>query len=112
MYRRSKKILAFTTVCFAVEIATICTVLAINFDYSLTYTNEPIPGLLKMCSTSSINKSFVAIYIPIVSFELLLFVLAIFVVFKHMKNTNTVAGKKLHSTMAMLARYNTTYFFM
>ncbi|OJA08103.1 hypothetical protein AZE42_03451 [Rhizopogon vesiculosus] len=93
MYRKSKKILAFTATCFVMEIAAICTVLAINFDHSLTYTNEPIPGLLKI-------------------FELLLFVLAIFVAFKHMKNTHTVAGKRLHSTMATLVRYNTTYFFI
>ncbi|OAX42657.1 hypothetical protein K503DRAFT_316721 [Rhizopogon vinicolor AM-OR11-026] len=112
MYRKSKKILAFTATCFVMEIAAICTVLAINFDHSLTYTNEPIPGLLHMCATSTIGKNFVAIYIPIASFELLLFVLAIFVAFKHMKNTHTVAGKRLHSTMATLVRYNTTYFFI
>jgi len=112
MYRKSKKILAFTAVCFTLEIAAICTVLAINFDYSLTYTNEPIPGLLKMCATSSIGRIFTAIYLPIVSFELLLFVLALFVAFKHMRTTYTVAGKRLHSTMATLVRYNTIYFFV
>lgn len=112
MYRKSKKILAFTGICFAMEIAAICTVLAMNFDHALTYTNEPIPGLFKMCATSSIGRSFVAIYVPIFCFELLLFLLAIFVVLKHMRNTHTVAGKRLHSTMATLIRYNTTYFFM
>jgi hypothetical protein len=112
MYRKSKRILAFTAVCFTMEIAATCTVLAINFDYSLTYTNEPIPGFLKMCATSSIGRSFTAIYLPIVSFELLLFVLALFVAFKHMRTTYSVAGKRLHSTMATLVRYNTIYFFV
>ncbi|KAG0707528.1 hypothetical protein DFH29DRAFT_629095 [Suillus ampliporus] len=112
LYRKSKKVLAFTGVCFVMEIAAICTVLAINFDHTLTYTNDPIPGLLRMCSTSSINRSFTAIYVPIFSFELLLFALALSVAFKHMKNTHTVAGKRLHGTMATLIRYNTIYFFV
>ncbi|KAG2155632.1 hypothetical protein DEU56DRAFT_768354 [Suillus clintonianus] len=112
MYRKSKKILALTGVCFILEIAAICTVLALNFDGSLTYTNDPIPGLLRMCATSTINKSFTAIYMPIFSFELLLFALAISVVFKHMKNTQTVAGKRIHNTMATLVRYNSIYFFV
>ncbi|KAG2118082.1 uncharacterized protein F5147DRAFT_768223 [Suillus discolor] len=112
MYRKSNKILAFTGVFFVLEIAAICTVLALNFDHSLTYTNEAIPGLLNMCATSTINRSFTAIYVPIFCFELLLFVLAIFVVLKHMKNTRTIAGKKLHNTMATLVKYNTIYFFV
>jgi len=112
MYRKSKKILAFTGVCFILEIAAICTVLALNFDHSLTYTNEPIPGLLNMCATSTINRSFTAIYVPIFCFELLLFVLAIFVVFEHMKNTRTISGKRVHNTMATLVKYNTIYFFV
>ncbi|KAG1850613.1 hypothetical protein DFJ58DRAFT_729194 [Suillus subalutaceus] len=112
MYRKSKKILAFTGICFILEIAAICTVLALNFDHSLTYTNEPIPGLLNMCATSTINRSFTAIYVPIFCFELLLFVLAIFVVFKHMKNTRTISGKRIHNTMATLVKYNTIYFFV
>ncbi|KAG1793846.1 uncharacterized protein HD556DRAFT_1443231 [Suillus plorans] len=112
MYRKSNKILAFTGVFFVLEIAAICTVLALNFDHSLTYTNEAIPGLLNMCATSTINRSFTAIYVPIFCFELLLFVLAIFVVLKHMKNTRTIAGKRLHNTMATLVKYNTIYFFV
>ncbi|KAG1754818.1 uncharacterized protein EDB91DRAFT_1095722 [Suillus paluster] len=112
LYRKSKKILAFTAVCFVMEIAAICTVLAINFDHTLTYTNEAIPGLLNMCATSTINRSFTAIYVPIFSFELLLFVLAISVAFKHMNNIRTIAGKRLHSTMATLIKYNTIYFFV
>jgi len=111
MYRKSKKILAFTAVCFVMEIAAICTVLAMNFDHSLTYTNQPIPGL-NMCATSDIGKSFTAIYVPIFSFDLLIFVLAISVAFKHMRKTRTVAGKRLHNTMATLIRYNMIYFFM
>ncbi|KAG2062360.1 hypothetical protein BDR06DRAFT_946506 [Suillus hirtellus] len=112
MYRKSNKILAFTGAFFVLEIAAICTVLALNFDHALTYTNEAIPGLLNMCATSTINRSFTAIYVPIFCFELLLFVLAIFVVLKHMKNTRTIAGKKLHNTMATLVKYNTIYFFV
>ncbi|KAG1857558.1 hypothetical protein C8R48DRAFT_716940 [Suillus tomentosus] len=112
MYRKSNKILAFTGVFFVLEIAAICTVLALNFDHALTYTNEAIPGLLNMCATSTINRSFTAIYVPIFCFELLLFVLAIFVVLKHMKNTRTIAGKRLHNTMATLVKYNTIYFFV
>ncbi|KAG2156689.1 uncharacterized protein EDB93DRAFT_1247392 [Suillus bovinus] len=112
MYRKSKRILAFTGVCFVLEIAAICTVLALNFDRSLTYTNEAIPGLLNMCATSTINRSFTAIYVPIFCFELLLFALAIFVAFKHMRNTHTIAGKRLHNTMATLVKYNTIYFFV
>jgi hypothetical protein len=112
MYRKSKKILAFTGVCFVLEIAAICTVLALNFDHSLTYTNEPIPGLLNMCATSSIDRSFTAIYVPIFAFELLLFILALSVVFKHMRNTHTIAGKRIHNTMATLVKYNTIYFFV
>ncbi|KAG1774060.1 hypothetical protein EV702DRAFT_1242706 [Suillus placidus] len=112
MYRKSKKILACTGICFVLEIAAICTVLALNFDHSLTYTNEPIPGLLNMCATSTIDRSFTAIYMPIFCFELLLFVLAIFVVFKHMKNTHTIAGKRVHNTMATMVKYNTIYFFV
>lgn len=112
MYRKSKKILAFTGVCFVLEIAAICTVLALNFDHSLTYTNEAIPGLLNMCATSTIDRSFTAIYMPIFAFELLLFVLAISVVLKHMKNTHTIAGKRVHNTMATLVKYNTIYFFV
>lgn len=112
MYRKSNKILAFTGVFFVLEIAAICTVLALNFDHALTYTNEAIPGLLNMCATSTINRSFTAIYVPIFCFELLLFVLAIFVVLKHMKDTRTIAGKRLHNTMATLVKYNTIYFFV
>lgn len=112
MYRKSKKILAFTGVCFILEIAAICTVLVLNFDHSLTYTNEPIPGLLNMCATSTIDRSFTAIYMPIFCFELLLFVIAISVVFKHMKNTHTISGKRVHNTMAAVVKYNTIYFFV
>ncbi|KAG1757108.1 hypothetical protein EDB19DRAFT_1900659 [Suillus lakei] len=112
LYRKSKKILTLTGVCFVLQIAAICTVLALNFDHSLTYTNEPIPGLLNMCATSTIDRSFTAIYMPIFCFELLLFALAISVVFKHMKNTHTIAGKRVHNTMAMLIKYNTIYFFV
>lgn len=111
MYRKSKKILVFTGVFFVLEIAAICTVLVLNFDHSLTYTNQPIPGL-QMCATSTINESFTAIYVPVFCFELLLFILAISVVFKHMKNTHTIAGKRIHSTMATLLKYNTIYFFV
>jgi len=93
------------------EIAAICSVLAMNFDFSLTYTNEAIPGLLQMCATSSINASFTAIYIPIACFELLLFALAMIVALKHMRKTHAIAGKRLHSTVATFIRYNTTYFF-
>ncbi|KAG2367734.1 hypothetical protein BDR07DRAFT_230049 [Suillus spraguei] len=77
----------------------------------LNYTNQPIPGL-QMCATSTINESFTAIYVPVFCFELLLFILAISVVFKHMKNTHTIAGKRIHSTMATLLKYNTIYFFV
>lgn len=112
MYRKSQKILAFTGVFFVLEIAAICTVLALNFDHSLTYTNEPIPGLLNMCATSTIDRSFTAIYVPIFAFELLLFILALSVVFKHMRNTHTIAGKRIHNTMATLVKYNTIYFFV
>lgn len=112
MYRKSKKILAFTGVCFVLEIVAICTVLGLNFDHSLTYTNEPIPGLLNMCATSTIDRSFTAIYVPIFAFELLIFILALSVVFKHMRNTRTIAGKRIHSTMATLVKYNTIYFFV
>lgn len=112
LYRKSNKILALTGVCFFLEIAAIFTVLALNFDHSLTYTNEAIPGFLNMCATSAINKSFTAIYVPIFCFECLLFVLAISVVFKHMRNTRTITGTRLHNTMATLVRYNTIYFFV
>ncbi|KAG2076831.1 hypothetical protein BDR04DRAFT_1002673, partial [Suillus decipiens] len=112
MYRKSKKILVFTGACFVLEIAAICTVLVLNFDHSLTYTNQPIPGLLNMCATSTINRSFTAIYVPVFCFELLLFILAIYVAFKHMKNTHTIAGNRIHSTMATLLKYNTIYFFV
>ncbi|KAG2054408.1 hypothetical protein BDR06DRAFT_971621 [Suillus hirtellus] len=68
--------------------------------------------LLNMCTTLTINRSFMAIYVPIFCFKLLLFVLAIFVIFKHIKNTHTIAGKRLHNMMATLVKYNTIYFFM
>ncbi|KAG1754822.1 uncharacterized protein EDB91DRAFT_1242057 [Suillus paluster] len=82
MYHKSKKILAFTVVCFIVQIAATLTVLVMDFDHILTFTNQPIPGFLNMCTVSSVNKSFTAIYAPLFCFEILLFVLAISAVFK------------------------------
>ncbi|KAH7927237.1 hypothetical protein BV22DRAFT_291492 [Leucogyrophana mollusca] len=112
MYQKSKKILAVTAVCFVMEIAAISAVLATHFDHTLSYTTEPIPGV-HMCATSAIGKAFTAIYIPIFSFELLLFVLAITVVFKHLSHTPHVPGlRRLQTTMRMLARYSTIYFFV
>ncbi|KIJ66340.1 hypothetical protein HYDPIDRAFT_109340, partial [Hydnomerulius pinastri MD-312] len=112
MYRKSWKVLIVTAIFFAMEIAAISYVLATHFDQSLTYTNQPLPGL-HMCSTSSIGRSFTAIYVPIFCFELFMFVLAAYVVYKHMVKMRRVAGStRLHATMNMIAKYSTVYFFV
>ncbi|KAH7916374.1 hypothetical protein BJ138DRAFT_1139589 [Hygrophoropsis aurantiaca] len=112
MYQRSKAILAVMAVFFAFEVAAISVVLATHFEESLSYNTEPIPGV-HMCATSAIGKAFTAIYIPIFSFELVVFVLGIWVVFKHLSQSPRGPGfRKLHTTMRMLGRYSTVYFFI
>jgi len=112
MYMKSWKILAVTGACFAVEIASISYVLAINFDHDVIYTNEPLPGL-HMCSTLNLGKKFTAIYVPIFCFELILFCLAGHVVYKHMARMRNVGGsRRLHGTMRMIVKYSTLYFFI
>ncbi|KAF9245741.1 hypothetical protein BU15DRAFT_58714 [Melanogaster broomeanus] len=112
MYRKSWKILAATGIFFAMEIASISYVISINFERSLTYTNEPLPGL-HMCSTLNLGKQFTAIYVPIFCFELILFCLAGYVVYKHMAKMRNIGGsRRLHATMRMIFKYSTLYFFV
>ncbi|KAH7927236.1 hypothetical protein BV22DRAFT_1127494 [Leucogyrophana mollusca] len=112
MYRKSKKVLFLTGICFAAEIAAIAVVLVMHFAQSLSYTNEPIPGF-HMCGTSNIGKNFTAIYIPIFCFEFLLFTLALSVVFRNMARTRRIPGMwRLHATMEMIVKSSTIYFFV
>ncbi|KAF9245742.1 hypothetical protein BU15DRAFT_20197, partial [Melanogaster broomeanus] len=112
MYRKSWKILAVTGIFFAMEIASISYVIAINFDRSLTYTNQPFPGL-HMCSMLNLGKQFTAIYVPIFCFELILFCLAGYVVYKHMAKMRNIGGsRRLHATMRTIFKYSTLYFFI
>ncbi|KAF8841961.1 hypothetical protein BDN67DRAFT_1010221 [Paxillus ammoniavirescens] len=112
MYMKSWKISTATAIFFAMEIAGVSYIVATNFDTIVTYTHEPIPGMY-MCSSSPLGKGFTAAFIPVFCFELLLFFLAAYVAYKHMAQTRNVSGsRRLLTTMSMLVRHSTVYFFV
>lgn len=112
MYMKSWKVLTATAICFIMEITVVSYILANDFDSTVTYTHEPIPGIF-MCTTSPLGKGFTAVFIPIFCFGLLLFCLAAYVACKHMMQIRNVSGsRRLLTTMNMLVRHSTIHFFM
>jgi hypothetical protein len=82
--------------------------------HSTTVSNEPYPGKY-LCSFSGVNKNFTYLFIPVLSFEALLFILAIRVSLGNMRNTKSGHGApslRVNSFMSILVRDSILYFFV
>ncbi|OJA20679.1 putative protein 30 [Rhizopogon vesiculosus] len=81
----------------------------------LVVDNEPYPGT-HLCSFSGINRNFTYLFIPVLCFEVLLFVLAIQISLRNMRNTKGArggaSGLRVDSFMSILVRDSILYFFI
>ncbi|EGO27239.1 hypothetical protein SERLADRAFT_406402 [Serpula lacrymans var. lacrymans S7.9] len=116
MYRRSNRLLLAMFAGFLVQLAATATLLAINLRSGgpTIPTSEPIPGLpWKMCAESRLGGSITAIYIPILSFEFMLFALALRAGITHMQNMRQIVGKwEANSLMKILVKHSIFYFLL
>ena len=133
MYGRSKRILVLLLSAFLSEIFAIVVIIwrAIgptshlvgeHFNVFFSHTinpsssvnDEPYPGR-HLCSFSGVNTNFTYLFIPVFCFEALLFVLAINISFRNLRNTKSGHGTssfRVDSFMSILLRDSVLYFFM
>jgi len=114
MYNNSKKILMLTLGLLAAEIAGIMAALFV-WLHSVTYTNLPLgPAFYpvwRMCAFSSTGTLLTAIYVPIFCYELIMFSLALFAVFKRLGGIKREwKTTSIGLTVNMLLKYSIVYF--
>ncbi|EIW78535.1 hypothetical protein CONPUDRAFT_75183 [Coniophora puteana RWD-64-598 SS2] len=115
MYSNSKKILVTTLGLLPAEIAGIMAALFV-WLHSVAYTNLPLgpefyPSVWRMCAFSSIGTLLTAIYAPIFCYELIMFSLALFAVFKRLGSVKREwKATSIGLTVKMLLKYSIVYF--
>ncbi|KAH7909468.1 hypothetical protein BJ138DRAFT_228479 [Hygrophoropsis aurantiaca] len=109
IYDRSKMILAATGVGYVAEIISVSTILAIANE-NAPITNEPIPGI-HICSVLNFPSSFLDIWFPIIAFEGLLCVLAIWAGIMELTARSRLQGVSSVSVVDVIVRGNLFYFF-
>jgi hypothetical protein len=130
MYSRSRRILILLIVCFAVEIGSMSAILALSFRYmtgiplilpfpaknlnhviffnlSLGF-QETVLGM-RVCLPRTAPFYSYAIWIPLIVFECLLFILALRVGLRHVKQMRTVERRSV-DMLGILVRDSIFYF--
>ncbi|KAI6048053.1 hypothetical protein EDC04DRAFT_2621180 [Pisolithus marmoratus] len=120
MYRRSTKILSFLLVTFLAEIVAIAVIIS-HFIGPGSGLDAELSGRFsssqaQFCVFSGVNGSFTYLLIPVLCFEVVLFLLAAKVYCAHVRDTNelrTIGGpREMNSFTKVLARDSIFYFFM
>jgi len=116
MYGRSRHILVLLLSAFLSEVSVVVFIIWRTIGTSkLVVNNEPYPGA-HLCSFSVINRNFTYLFIPVLCFEILLFVLAIQISLRNMRNTKGArggaSGVRVDSFMSILVRDSILYFFI
>ncbi|KAI6031324.1 hypothetical protein BKA83DRAFT_4198655 [Pisolithus microcarpus] len=120
MYRRSTKILSFLLVSFLAEIVAIAVIIS-HFigpgsGLEVELSNRFSSSQAQFCVFFGVDGSFTYLLIPVLCFEIVLFLLAAKVYFAHMRDTNelrTIGGpREMNSFTKVLARDSIFYFFM
>jgi len=116
MYGRSRRVLVLLLAAFLSEVLAIVVIIwrTIGPTSKLVVSDEPYPGK-HLCSFSGINKNFTYLFIPVLCFEVLLFILAIRFSLGNMRNTkngHSASGLRVDSFMSILVRDSILYFFI
>ncbi|KAI6163723.1 hypothetical protein EDD17DRAFT_432297 [Pisolithus thermaeus] len=120
MYRRSTKVLTFLLVSFFAEIIAIAVIIS-HFigpgsGLEAELSNRFSSSQTQFCVFFGVNGSFTYLLIPVLCFEIVLFLLAAKVYFTHLRDTNelrTIGGpREMNSFTKVLARDSIFYFFV
>ncbi|KIJ61106.1 hypothetical protein HYDPIDRAFT_116361 [Hydnomerulius pinastri MD-312] len=84
LYGRKKLLFYLVTAAFVIEIAAMSTILIIGNVLAET-TNEPLPGL-NVCTDTNTPKIFYSYWLPVIGFEGILCILALYAGFEHSQN--------------------------
>ncbi|KAH7927240.1 hypothetical protein BV22DRAFT_292032 [Leucogyrophana mollusca] len=114
MYHRSKRVGAFLGVCFLAEIVTTAVILWLNVGPHSSFAMTSITVFTgQLCVATGIRGNFMVMtYVPIVCFELLLFILAARISAKNILEVIRLGGteRRMNSLMRVLARDSLIYF--
>ncbi|EIW81788.1 hypothetical protein CONPUDRAFT_72180 [Coniophora puteana RWD-64-598 SS2] len=113
MYNNSRKLLAFTLTLLLAEMAGMLVAVFVWLR-SIAYTNRPLAPFISswhMCAFTSSGRVLTAVYVPIFSYELMMFSLALFSVFKRLRvDVERWKINPLQATVRMLLRDSIIYF--
>jgi len=111
MYDHCKRILCLIVVLYLAEIASMAAILEFSGKF-ISVQQRPIYGQARGCSPSQRPRFYYALWLPVVSYETILFLLAVFKGIREIMDIRTLRRTTGSSLLHILVRDNIMYFFL